>query len=321
MRTDTLKMLEGIAPESKKTLQELGQIGQMNAQLRSLKQQHQVQESNMRSVVDEFDIVLEKVSHLSDLEVEALTDEQVNEIYTNHEGEEIKLNVKKNITPEQLIAFKKDFISFIRNTAKVHKEIDEASEQLQKDIAEINAETRDIYNSTQGNIATYVRGLLQKEYDSIDDETRKESIKLILDAFDDANHLTRVKAAFEGLNMVNTINDFLRNYEQIATKFHKNCKTVGIAVDLSSFTNFEARFLEEKYHKYPNLFIFLIVKWFAKKKDLNKVDGVFLTQLASELRQLYLNIGNPEITEDEKVRFDNLKNAARSLLDLVYGKQ
>lgn len=321
MRTDTLKMLEGVTPDKSETLAELGKIGSVHNQLRSLQQQQQIQQANVRAIVTDFDTVLEKVRDKSQLELEALTDEEVNALYTDENGEEIQMNLPKKVSEKEIIDLKKDFLIYMINTEKVHKQIDEEKVKLQEALDEFQEENRAIHDQYNGNIAAYVRTLLGEQYNELEDGARKDAIKIILDAFDDASELTRIIDTYKSLpDITNTVSDFIHNYENIAKKFHRNCKEIGIAVDLSSFTNFEGRLLEEKYHKHPNLFVFLIIKWFARKKNINKADGVFLTQLASELRQLYLNIGNDAATEAELAHFEKFKNSARELLDVVYGK-
>jgi len=250
--------------------------------------------------------ISDKISHLNPAAIAALTDEQVREFYTDENGEmEFDLEMTKGHSE---IEFKRDFLVYLRETDIADKSFDEQMDTLQASIKEYQDELNTLL-SDYGDLSAFMRSKLQEEYDAAAPE-RKEKLLLIMDAYDDSYTLDRVLEHFQKFGR-NVLNDYKHRPDALYKKFVKATKELKLKADFSAFNNVEKNFLEEKYQQYPNLFMFLVIKMYAQKKDLtNNVDGVFLSQVAVNLKSLYANSFG---SEEKKQGF---LNAIRKVLDL-----
>lgn len=251
----------------------------------------------------------ERISNLTPEDLKKMDEEEINNLYKFEDGEiEVALEFKDK---NKEIEFKRDYLVYLRETDIALKQIDEELDKLETEIKEEEDKIKSLL-SEFGDLSTFMRSKLQEEYDSSEGE-RKEKIGKVIEAFDDSYTLNRVYEYYTNYSTSNTIDDYYRRADQVFNKFMKAIKKVGLKTDLTSFNNLELKFLDEKYHKYPNLFLFSVIKMFSYKRDtITREDGVFLSQLAVNLKSLYADsFKDPE----KKDLF--IKSISR-VLDLFY---
>lgn len=251
----------------------------------------------------------ERISNLTPDDLKKMDEEEINNLYKFEDGEiEVALEFKDK---NKEIEFKRDYLVYLRETDIALKQIDEELDKLETEIKEEEDKIKSLL-SEFGDLSTFMRAKLQEEYDSSEGE-RKEKIGKVIEAFDDSYTLNRVYEYCTNYSTGNTIDDYYRRSDQVFNKFMKAIKKVGLKTDLTSFNNLELKFLDEKYHKYPNLFLFSVIKMFSYKRDtITREDGVFLSQLAVNLKSLYADsFKDPE----KKDLF--IKSISR-VLDLFY---
>ena len=251
----------------------------------------------------------EKIAHLTPEDLKKMTDEEINELYKFEDGEiEVTLDFKDKSKETE---FKRDYLIYLRETDIALKQIDEELDKLEAEMKEEEAKIKSLL-SEFGDLSTFMRAKLQEEYDSSEGE-RKEKIGKVIEAFDDSYTLNRVYDYYTKYSTSNTIDDYYRRADQVFNKFMKAIKKVGLKTDLTSFNNLEINFLDEKYHKYPNLFLFSVIKMFSYKRDtITREDGVFLSQLAVNLKSLYAD----SFKDSEKKEL--FKQSISKVLDLFY---
>ena len=251
----------------------------------------------------------ERISNLTPEDLKKMDEEEINNLYKFEDGEiEVALEFKDK---NKEIEFKRDYLVYLRETDIALKQIDGELDKLEAEIKEEEDKIKSLL-SEFGDLSTFMRSKLQEEYDSSDGE-RKEKIGKVIEAFDDSYTLNRVYEYYTKYSTSNTIDDYYRRAEQVFNKFMKAIKKVGLKTDLTSFNNLELKFLDEKYHKYPNLFLFSVIKMFSYKRDtITREDGVFLSQLAVNLKSLYAD----SFKDPEKKQL--FINSISKVLDLFY---
>lgn len=251
----------------------------------------------------------EKIAHLTPEDLKKMTDEEINELYKFEDGEiEVTLDFKDKSGETE---FKRDYLIYLRETDIALKQIDEELDKLEAEMKEEEAKIKSLL-SEFGDLSTFMRAKLKEEYDSSEGE-RKEKIGKVIEAFDDSYTLNRVYDYYTKYSTRNTIDDYYRRADQVFNKFMKAIKKIGLKTDLTSFNNLELRFLDDKYHKHPNLFLFSVIKMFSYKQDtITREDGVFLSQLAVNLKSLYA-----DSFKDAEKKELFIKSISR-VLDLFY---
>lgn len=320
MRTDTAMLIPEIQGESKETIQNLIKIGQAQTDMKLIEAQKERAERSLRTVSDEYDIVLANCDRLgyTSKHIGALTHEQINELFLREDGTEIQYNIPAK-NENQLMESKRDFVSMIFTNREGLNKIDEALKELQNTYAEYDQEVRDTYRNINGDTTSYARETMLKQLEQLDPESdQARGIKHVLAALDDALDLNGLYETYKNLDSRNTIQDFLRRSENISGAFVRNTKKNGLAIDFSRYDYLEVLFLDKKYQKYRNLFIFLIVKKYAKKKEWTRADAIFLTQLIVNIQVLlydhkYLKT---ELNETQQASRDRLIAGISRVMDL-----
>jgi hypothetical protein len=241
---------------------------------------------NDEKILDELD---EKIKDLTPEVIKALPKEAIEQIYTI-DGKPLELNIIDIKDEQRLYEFKKDFLVYKKESMNANKQIDEALEKFEKEMVENEAELNELIKS-YGDLTHYIRQSLQEDYEKATVPEIKAKFEKMIIAFDDAITLNRIFENYNVLNPQNSLNDYKLRSDSLFKKYMGTIKNLGIRTDITAFNNLELRFLPEKYHEYPNLFLFLIIKYFAHKKDTasKASDGVFLSQLLVNVKTLFTN--------------------------------
>ena len=251
------------------------------------------------------------VANLTPEQVKELSDEAVNEIYTTEEGEiEFAVKMDKTRTAE----FKRDFLVFLRESDIADETFEKELVVLEEAIKENNEDLQMLLKDF-GDLSAFMRTKLQKEYEAAAEGERKEKLTKIIDAFDDAYTLNRVYDHYKEFGTRNTISDSHHRALDVYNRYMKVISKINFKTDLTSFNNLEKNFLEEKYHAESNLFLFAVIKMIGYKKDATAdIEGVFLSQLAVNVKALYTD---SFANEEKKELF---KSSIRRVLDLFLGE-
>jgi hypothetical protein len=315
----TVEMVETqegtFVPETKEvTTEKATHLFNTYTQIGAVKKMREEIKSQQLSVLGDDDAATklsEMIAALSVEDIRELTDEAIEEIY-NLDGTgsiEISLDLKG----KREVEFKRDFLVYMKESETANAALDQQLDAMEKELDEHQAQFKELVGEF-GDLSTYMRTKLQDEYDAAEGP-KKEKLAGVIEAYDDATTLNRVIEHYQNYSTGNTITDYFGRAEVVFKKYVKVIEKLHFHTDLTDFNNLETNLLEEKYHKYPNLFIFSIIKMYAYKKDATRTeDGVFLSQLAVNLKSLY---ADTFATEEKKEQF---KDSIRKVLDLFLGE-
>lgn len=304
METNTidLKQIKETAPTK------LGNVMAMKAQVDQIMTEQKqlvqhIQNSTSGNGFPQYlkDYVLEKEED----EINSLTKEELIELYKDNEDFEVDEETDEK--------FLKDYLIFIKQSEKQYKEFDELIENFEKEISKI---TKDI----QDECAKFgdIRGYLLNQYEQkLETAEGGEKLRLesAIDAINDSLTLNRIYDLYSNLKAENTLNDYkdkdrqrkvLKNYSEVI-------KALRLRSNLAIFKGLEKKYLDEKYHKYPSLFLFVVMKYVAYSKFTaeRSNEGLFIVSLAMTLQGLYTD----NLTEENRAMF--IANIER-ILDLFY---
>lgn len=243
--------------------------------------------------------------------IRELSKEAIEEIY-NLDGEgTIELDL--SLTPEKEIEFKRDFLVYLRESDLTNElfetQMKELEEVIQKEQEELNK-----FLGEFGDLSTFMRQNLQKEYDVAEGE-KKERLAGVIAAYDEAYTLDRIVDHYKEYGAGTLVTDYKHRSLDIFTRYMNNVKKIDFSTDLTKFNNIEPTFLPEKYHQYPNLFLFAVIKmYYYKKNPTKQSDGVFLSQLAVNLKSLF---ADTFAAEEKKELF---VNSIQRVLDVIYAE-
>lgn len=258
---------------------------------------------------DKLNIVIEKASKLGVDKIKTMSLEELHELFVLEDGKvEFSIDFDSKEKEKKFIA---DYLIYLIETEESLKKIDEEMEKLEEEIKKHDDEIKKVVDQF-GNISNMMRVYLQEEYDASEGE-KKEKLGKIIKSFDNATSLENVYEIVKSLNVKNIIYDYTNTPNRIYERFINVIKKLKLKNDFTQFENLEQKFLPEKYHTYPNLFIFIIMKIYGhKKNDISREDGVFLSQLGVNFKHLFSNNFNDESKKEEFI--GNIKK----VLDVVY---
>lgn len=255
----------------------------------------------------------EKIADMSLKEVSVLTDEQVENIFTI-DGEIVNLDSAVCTDKDRSLKFKRDFLIYKKTMMESFKEIDKTMDTFQKEIDQDFEEFQKVIDE-YGDVSTYLYEDINRRYESASSEELKNKYKTMLDNFDWAFNFDQIYEYHKNTGLTNPLNDYERLADGVYARYMKTIKRLKLKnVDLTIFDDLEIKYLPEKYHKYPNLFLFLVIRFYGYRKDsaTSISDGVFLSQLHVNLKKL---VRNKFLQEGQREQF--LLNIQR-VLDLFY---
>jgi len=251
------------------------------------------------------------VKKLSIDEIKKLTPHEIEDLYKIN-NEPIVLDIVLN-SPMQVFEFKKDFLIYLKESSEALTQIDAVLKKIDEEMLVHEIELNKLLDE-YGDLSTFIRNKMVNDFMNASTENEKNTFKQRLDIFDDALTLNILVDHYKKLSTANTIKDYFARSENIYAKYKKTMRLLGIKSDLVHFNDLEIKFLPKKYHKYPNLFLFSVIKYLAYKTDSAKrlTDGIFISQFTVNLKKLFTN--NFNNTEERKIFI----NAIQTILDLFY---
>ncbi len=316
MRTDTMELLPELK-ESKDSVQSLIDMRRAKDQIEVIELQKQRANTLLSSVSEHHDVLLERFEEAGYTDVASLSEEQIEEIYAGEESLSINIPFKDDLLRKEA---KRDFLEMVINSARSIEKIDGELERLNTIYEEYEDETRQIFDEFSGDITEFARTKLEEVLASAKesgDEAIQQATQLSLQTLDDSLTLDSLVDTYSKLNPRNTLGDFLHRGVEITHKFIANTKRNGIAVDFSTLDHLEALALPREYATHRNLFIFLVVKKYAMKKEWNRQDCIFITQLLLNLQVVVFEPLKPNyvMTETMQAKRDKMINGIKRVLD------
>jgi len=234
---------------------------------------------------DVINILDERTKNITVFGIKRLTNKQIEEIYTIN-NEKVELLIETD-SEERKISFMRDFLIFKKESSVALKQIDDSMEKLEKELKENEKQLNKIIEEC-GDINSLIKNRLINNINNSANENIKKRNTEILKNFNDALTLNIIFEHYRNQNILNTLHDYKMRSEAIYKNYVKTCKQLGIKSDITVFDGLE-KFLPEKYHTYPNLFLFSIIKYFAyKKNNCDKhIEGIFLSQFLVNVQNLF----------------------------------
>lgn len=278
--------------------------------------ENNIKEQQLKVIDDEEVInkIQEKIRGMHVEMVKNLTPDKIKEIYTI-DGNELELDSMAFKTEDQKISFQRDYLIYLKESSHALAEIDKATKQLDEEMKEYDKELEQIV-AEFGDINKCIKSkLVQDIKNATDDVIRTKRIKM-LESFNDGLDLNNIYKLYASLNIKNTLKDYFNKDTSAALygKYLSVVKKLNIRTDITLFDNLEIKFLPEKYHKYPNLFLFAIIRYAAYRKDsaTKYEDGVFIAQLMINVKSLFS--GSFSNNEDKETFINNIEK----ILDIFY---
>lgn len=238
-----------------------------------------------------------------------LTLEECNNLLCLEDGD---LGIKFGNEAEEL-KFKRGFLEYCKSTHTLGNQIDSHLDELDKAIKEIEPEFKAICDSVE-SVSLYFIEKIKEKIAETEDEKQKEELTVVLKAYEDAIDFNRVYDCYSNLSVKNVMRDYHYNSEDVYKKYRAYINELGIKSEIVKFSGLEEKLLDEKYHKYPNLFLFLIIRMYSYKSTITSNindDRIFLTQLLLNVKSVFTD----KVSEEQKER---MKNGIMKTLDLFY---
>lgn len=238
-----------------------------------------------------------------------LTLEECNKLLCLEDG---NIGIKFDNEKDEL-KFKLGFINYCKETRTMSIEIDKTLSELDEAIKENEAEFKSICDSVD-SVSMFFIEKIKETIKETDDETQKKELMIVLDAYEDAMDFNRVYECYNNLSVENVMRDYHYNSEAVYKKYHAYIQELGIKSDILKLSGLEEELLEEQYHKYPNLFLFLIIRMYSYKSKLTSNindDRIFLTQTLMNVKLIFTG----RVNNEQKER---MKNGITKVLDLFY---
>lgn len=266
---------------------------------------------------DEFANYLDSVVDAHTLEeIKSLTREDIDSIFIfNDEPVELGLDFDND---DQEFNFKKDYLVMRKQTLDSIAKLDEEMETINAELEEHQEELNQLLDSF-GDMEGLIRAKLVEKYENSDDELKKELYSKMIIAFDNALTLSNVITYVRSHRGRSIISDYRdeKKSNKVYRNYIKVMQNLEITTNLTGFRNLESKFLvvddNTIYNKRPNIFIFAVIHYIASwhNRDYSKADGLFVTQLIINLKDLYYDKFS---TEEKK---ENFINNIKTIIDII----
>lgn len=269
---------------------------------------------------EDLEILDKNIKQLADKDLSKLTDEEIENIFKKEDGTIIEV---QNIYNDDLSGVRKEFLKFCVDGSKIlediEKELDTLNEKIKESHKEIDNISVDFSEVFKKDIESRLEKLQSTDTTNMSEKQKRDLNKNIndckkaIDIIEDSFTLNSLYENYVKIGVDSTIEDFYNreNSLRFYNKYKRFNKFYGIKTDLTKFIDLEKKFLSEKYHKYPNIFLFAVIKYYSYKPtySFDKLNSVWLTQFNLNIYRLFKN----KLNEEEKEKF--LKNIER-VLDL-----
>lgn len=221
-------------------------------------------------------------------QLKEMSDTEINQLFELEEGElALSLNFD---TEQEETNFKRDLMQHLRTEAEMNANLDTEMAKIENLLESFEPEFEAITREFE-DIGLYLRSQLAAEL-ALDETSpeRKENLQSMIDSFDDALTLDRIFNTLQQHSLTNVLHDYKHRDQQIYKRYKRVIKALGLDTDLTVFVDLEKKFLAEKYHTYPNLFLFIVIKHYAHLKTMRRsADGMWMSRFTLNLKHFYGN--------------------------------
>lgn len=276
-------------------------------------------EAKSQGIIDPesyMDIIDEHIAAYLDRDkdiFQTLPEEEINNIFKDENGEDIELDIEFE-NPEKVLQFKRDYAELLWTSATTLKALDKEIENYNEAIEEYKVDIDKVYAEFSGSTDVYYENLKTLYAEAKDDDPKKETYRKMIESFEVFPVLERFYRELAALpHPENAYNDAKHEhlFRKVYDKYVRIINSLGLKSNLSSYNNFEGKFIGEDYEKYGDLFLFLIMRAVTYIPSPQKIiDGLFLARFAIMLQDLYKN----SLPENDK---EHLTNIAKKFIDLV----
>ena len=236
-------------------------------------------------------------------------------------GSEMKEFLSKYLIEDQQLPANND--DEVRN---IMTELKTMSLQLlssKKDIDDIKKESnnmmKDYFNYLSSPMAQEKRAnrlkALKEAVEKTDDEDKKKSMMRMITTMEEAQNLSFLFTRFDTLGdkeIKSIVDSFFdrRRGAIVVDRFKLKIKKFGFdSLLYRYFFNLEENFLDEQYHAFNNLFLFIYMRFVSHADPYNKKDVMFVQSLTSSLANLVYHKFNSISNEDD------FKNIIQKVVD------
>lgn len=285
-----------------KLLQNMSKIDDLKAIRDNIKDQ----QKNMQLTVDDG-FIDEYLKDISVDELKKMSSDEINKFFIDKDGEELEINegvLKQFKNQDEINTFKKDLLIF-------RKETDVYIDNLDTEIKNMEISNKEFSNrydeiiAEYDSVQNYVRNLLVKKLETADTDEKKNLIQRMIDAYDDAITLDRLKRYCKSYKGKSILSDYLndKRAHYINRRYHRVATVLKLHGELTNFVDIE-KYLPAEYMKRTNIFVFSLIHYISSlhNKNYDKVDGVFITQVMVNLRNL---IFDRFLSDNSKQQFIN----------------
>lgn len=284
-------------------------------QLNDIKKVRQEIVDKALSITDDNDHIIEclqnniKSIHLE--KIKKLTKVEIDKIYMDGD-KPIELSLE-DVKDE--INFKRGYLVYLKESNFALEEIDRAIAGMDETLVEYNSAIESIL-SEHKSLTQFIESKLKDSYEKAQEPTVKARFKDMMDNFRWSFTLENIHDTLAGLKTANILMDYNDDERSmhIYGKYKKVLKKLSLSSDLAVFDKLEEKHLPEKYHKYPNLFLYSVMRCISYKADkcTNTAEGVFLSQLAANVKALF------EDSFDDMEHKQTFIQGIEDVLDLFY---
>lgn len=249
-------------------------------------------------------------------ELKELTNEDLDNIYV-YNDEEVEFGFKFD-DDDKRYEFKRDYLVMRKETMDAIARFDEESAKINEELANHQDELNHLLDE-YGDMDGLIRSKLNEKIESATNEETKNLYIDMLVSFDNASNLLNVAEYIRSYKGKDIIPDYRndKNSKKVYAKYMKVMESLEITTNLTSFRDLEKKFLvtddNYMYCKRPNIFIFSVIHYIASwyNKQYSKVNGLFVTQLIINLKNLYYDKFKDEATKENFIK--NIK----SIIDII----
>lgn len=202
----------------------------------------------------------------------------------------------------------RDSLRDIRKTFRMVHSIEKEYHDIIKESKDILEEYFNYINSNRVDESIKKRLDVMKSINDIDDVSesdKKQNEKLIktLEKTLDLSFIT------DGLNIDRVVEVFFKDNlsSYVVTKFKNKIKKYGYNTDIYlRFFDIEENFLDEKYHPFNNLFLFIYMRYVGYSDPYNKDDGLYVRSITGNIANLIYHRFDTTDSEKEFIKFIEL---------------
>ena len=241
---------------------------------------------------DDFSFIDKRIESLSEEDIKKLDNKAIDDILTDDDGCMLAFTIDFGKDVNALYKFKKEFLILRKQSLETFAKFDEELAKINAEIAE-SQEEFERFSKEFGNVSNLIRSTLVNKLENADTDRKKELFEKLITSFDNAITLDNVKAYCKSYRGNSVISDYRddKKAQYIYRRYLKVVEKLNINTKLTTFTNLEKRFLDNEYHRRPNIFVFAVIHYISSwhNKEFTKADGLFVTQFAVNLKNLYYN--------------------------------